>query len=151
MTTRNAYHYTESGLDNVIIHGISQVVDDAGDTVLNIPNVNDLHRAIAQAIVSKPSGVSGKELRFLRTEMGMTQAELAGMIHREPLAISRWERSETPVDSNAETLIRLHAVEVLKLEMDASVKEISAWATPRAEEIPINIDGSDPREYKIAA
>lgn len=149
--TRNAYHYTECGLDNVIIHGISEVVDDAGETVLTIPNVNDLHRAIAQAIVSKPAGVSGKELRFLRTEMGMTQAELAVMIHREPLAISRWERAETPVDSNAETLIRLHAIQALKLDVRASVREISAWATPRADEVPITIDGSDPREYKIAA
>jgi transcriptional regulator with XRE-family HTH domain len=151
MTKRNAYHYTECGLDNVIIHGISEVVDDAGEPVLTIPNVNDLHRAIAQAIVSKPYGVSGKELRFLRTEMGMTQAELAAMIHREPLAISRWERAETPVDSNAETLIRLHSIQVLRLGIVASVKEISGWATPRAEEIPIKIDGSDPSEYKIAA
>ena len=73
--------------------------------------------------------------------MGMTQAELAAMIHREPLAISRWERAETPIDSNAETLIRLHAIQVMGLQIAASVKEISEWATPRAEEVPIKIDG----------
>jgi len=149
--TRNAYHYIECGLDNVIIRGISEVVDDAGETVLTIPNVNGLHRAIAKAIVSKTSGMSGKELRFLRTEMGMTQSELASMIHREPLAISRWERAEIPIDCNAETLIRLHTIQVMGLQVDASVKEISGWATPRAEEVPITIDGSDPSGYKIAA
>src|SRR5680860_611098 len=144
MTSYSAYHYTECGLDNVIIHGIQEVVDDAGETVLTIPNVQALHGAIAQAIVLKTAGMSGKELRFLRTEMGMTQSELAAVIHREPLAISRWERSETPIDSNAETLIRLYAKEVLHLQLDASVKEISAWATPTADERPIEIDGSEP-------
>jgi DNA-binding transcriptional regulator YiaG len=146
----NAYHYTECGLDNVIVHGISAVVDDAGETVLTIPNVNGLHRSIAKAIVSKRSSMSGKELRFLRTEMGMTQAQLAAMIHREPLAISRWERAEVPMDSNADTLIRLHAIQVMRLDVEASVMEISGWVTPRADEVQIKIDGSDP-QYPLAA
>jgi transcriptional regulator with XRE-family HTH domain len=51
--------------------------------------------------------MTGKELRFLRTEMGMTQAELAKIVHREPLTISRWERSEDEIDSNAEVLVRV--------------------------------------------
>jgi hypothetical protein len=42
-------------------------------------------------------------------------------------------------------------LQVMDLHVDASVKEISAWATPRAEEVPITIDGSDPSVYKIAA
>lgn len=145
------YHYTQCGLENVMIMGIPEAVDDAGETVLTIPNINGLHRAIAHGIVAKRSSVSGKELRFLRTEMGMTQAELAVMIHREPLAISRWERAEVPIDSNAETLIRLHAIEELKLKIDASVKEISGWALPRAEETQIRIDGTDPKHYQLAA
>ena len=134
-----------------MIVGIPEAVDDAGETVLTIPNVNGLHRAIAQGIVSKRSSMSGKELRFLRTEMGMTQAELAVLIHREPLAISRWERAENPIDTNADTLIRLHANEVLKLEVVASVKEISGWTLPRAEEVQIRIDGTNPRHYQLAA
>jgi transcriptional regulator with XRE-family HTH domain len=145
------YHYTQCGLDNVMIVGIPEAVDDAGETVLTIPNVNGLHRAIALGIVSKRQSISGKELRFMRTEMGMTQAELAVMIHREPLAISRWERAEVPIDSNAETLIRLHAIQVLDLKVDASVKEISGWALPRAEEAQIRINGSDPSHYQLAA
>ena len=110
-----AYRYTESGLDNVIIEGAHVLVDDAGESCVTISNVNGLHRAIAQGIVLRRSAMIGRELRFLRTEMGMTQAELAAIVHREPLAISRWERAEVEIDSNAETLIRLYATERLGL------------------------------------
>lgn len=149
--TKTTHRYTECGLDNVVIEGISTVVDDAAETVLTIPNINGLHRAISLGIVSRKSSMSGKELRFLRTEMGMTQAELATMIHREPLAISRWERGETPVDSNAETLIRLHAIDVLDIDLEASVRELSGWSIPSAEEVPIEIDGTDPDNYRPIA
>jgi len=144
------YKYTECGLDNVLVHGVTFMQDDAGEEVVCIPNINGLHRAIAHGIVTRRSAMAGKELRFLRTEMGMTQAELAELIHREPLAISRWERGEVPIDTNAETLIRLHAAETLDLAIDATVKEISGWTIPRAREVPIEIDGSDPSNYQPA-
>lgn len=144
------YKYTECGLDNVIIRGVAFVKDDAGDEVVCIPNINGLHRAIAYGIVTRRAAMAGKELRFLRTEMGMTQAELAELIHREPLAISRWEREEVPIDTNAETLIRLHAAETLGLDLEATVKEVSGWSIPRAQEVPIEIDGSDPGNYHPA-
>jgi transcriptional regulator with XRE-family HTH domain len=145
----NRYRYTESGLDNVFVHGADFVTDDAGETVITIPNISGLHRAIATAIVMKTASMTGKELRFLRTEMGMTQAELAAIVHREPLAISRWERGEVEsIDTNAETLIRLHAREALGLEVTASVKDISAWSVPSASTPTLDIDGSDPNDYR---
>ena len=148
----NEYRYTESGLDNVIIQGAHVLVDDAGNSCVTIPNVNGLHKAIAQAIVHRHSAMSGRELQFLRTEMGMTQAELAAIVHREPLAISRWERDEIGTDSNAETLIRLHATERLGLS-HIPVAEVAGWCIPTAQTRPLVIDGSDPDNYqpKLAA
>ena len=147
-----AYRYTESGLDNVIIEGAQVLVDDAGDSCVTIPNVNGLHKAIAQGIVLRRSAMIGRELRFLRTEMGMTQAELAALVHREPLAISRWERGEIEIDSNAETLIRLHETERLGLS-PIPVADVAGWCVPTAQTPPLVIDGSDPDNYqpKLAA
>ncbi len=145
------YRYTECGLDNVVIEGVSFVQDDKGETVVRIPNINGLHRAIAVAIVRRGMMMSGREMRFLRAEMGMTQAELAEMIHREPLTISRWERGETEIDANAETLIRLHAIERLPLDVHDGVSEISGRSVPSAVQAPIVIDGSDPNNYQLAA
>jgi transcriptional regulator with XRE-family HTH domain len=145
------YRYMECGLENVVISGVSFVEDDNGDSVIRIPNIMGLHRAIATGIVTRKAMMNGREMRFLRSEMGMTQAELAVMIHREPLTISRWERGETEIDANAETLIRLHAIRELKLDVDEDVGEISGWSVPSAVEHPINIDGSDPENYQVAA
>jgi DNA-binding transcriptional regulator YiaG len=145
------YRYTECGLENVIINGVSFVADDAGDAVVRIPNVNGLHSAIALGIVTRKNMMNGREMRFLRSEMGMTQAELASMIHREPLTISRWERGETEIDANAETLVRLQSIERLKLKVEGHVSEISGWSIPSAVQHPILIDGSDPANYQLAA
>ena len=145
------YRYTECGLDNVVVEGVSFVQDDKGENVVRIPNINGLHRAIAVAIVRRGMMMSGREMRFLRAEMGMTQAELADMIHREPLTISRWERGETEIDANAETLIRLHAIERLALDVHDGVSEISGRSVPSAVQAPIIIDGSDPNNYQLAA
>ncbi|MGU3386928.1 helix-turn-helix domain-containing protein [Methylobacterium sp. D53M] len=147
----SAYRYTESGLTNVFIEGATLVHDDAGEECVTIPNINGLHRAIAHGIVTKRSAMIGNELRFLRTEMGLTQAELAAMVHREPLAVSRWERNENEIDENAEAIIRLHAIQALDLPTDANVRELAGWCVPSAETVPLRIDGSDPSNYKIAA
>jgi transcriptional regulator with XRE-family HTH domain len=143
------YRYTESGLDDVFIINASLVVDDAGEKTIVIPNVNGLHLAIAKGIVQKPSGITGKELRFLRTEMGMTQAELASLVDREPLAISRWERGEVEaIDANAEVLIRLIAIETLKIDVKTTVRQVLSFAMPKAGTPPLEIDGSDPDDYR---
>jgi DNA-binding transcriptional regulator YiaG len=135
------YHYTECGLDHVMINGVQFIQDDAGESVTTIPNIDGLHRAIATGIVSKSGNLTGKELRFLRTEMGMTQAELA--------AISRWERGETElIDANAETLIRLFAKEKLNLEIDVTVEDMSQKSVQSALSLEIEIDGSNTDDYR---
>ncbi len=147
----STYRYTDSGLDNVMIEGVNFVHDDSGEECLMIPNINGLHKTIAYGIIVRRAGMSGRELRFIRTEMGMTQAELATMLHREALAISRWERGECPIDANAETVVRLYAIQALKLPDSPDVREIAGWCVPSAETPPIIIDGSDPSNYKLAA
>ncbi len=147
----SAYRYTDSGLDNVIIEGVNFLADDAGEECLSIPNINALHKTIAHGIVMRRGSMSGRELRFIRTEMGMTQAQLAEMLHREPLAVSRWERGECPLDANAEAVVRLYAIQALKLPDSPDVREIAGWCVPSAETPPIVIDGSDPSNYKLAA
>jgi transcriptional regulator with XRE-family HTH domain len=144
----NSYHYTDSGLDNVVIEGIAMLIDDAGETVVTIPNINGLHKAIALGIIEKRSSVGGKELRYLRTEMGMTQAQLAAVLHREPLTVSRWERGECAVEPNAEAVIRLMAAELLELDLGAKVTQIAGWCVPSANTQPLIIDGTDPTNYQ---
>jgi transcriptional regulator with XRE-family HTH domain len=141
------YHYTECGLDNVLIHGIVPVIDDDGDEVVTIRNINGLHRAIALTIIGRNGLMTGKELRFLRTEMGMTQAALAKFVHKEPLSVGRWERGENSIDPNAETLVRLLAKETLALQLNTSMQELTGYSVEASTLPPIEIDGNDPDNY----
>lgn len=148
MTT---YHYTESGLLNVYIEGLSPMIDDDGDEVIQIPAINELHRIIAQGIVCHQKGISPEELRFLRTEMGLTQSELAVMVHREKLAIGRWERGECAIDGAAETVIRGLAIQRLELDpVPGGVEQLSKSSVSTAEVQTINID-HDQNGYRLAA
>lgn len=143
-----AYHYKECGLDNVTVEGIP-CQDDDGDEVVTIHNIAGLHRAIAEAIVAHKAGISGKELRFLRTEMGMTQAELAKVVHHDTQSIGRWERGEVPIEPNADALIRLLSVERLNLTVGTdSVENLSGRCVPTAAPQQILIDGNDPAHYR---
>ena len=134
------HRYVECGLSNVVIHGIRVVVDDEGDEVITIPAINELHRVIAGGIVQHEHGMSGDELRFLRTEMGMTQAELARLVHRDKQSVGRWERGEKELDSASETVIRRHTIESLGLDIPLGIEELSQMSIPASGTQPIDIE-----------
>ncbi|RST87950.1 helix-turn-helix domain-containing protein [Aquibium carbonis] len=148
-----AHHYTESGLLNVYIEGIAVETDEDGEEIVTIPAINELHRIIALGIVSHAQGIAGEELRFLRTEMGLTQAELAVLVHRDKQTIGRWERNEIEIDSSAEALLRRFAIEKLDLPTDTGIDELSRRSVPTAKEQPIKIQkmNDDARPYELVA
>jgi len=145
------YHYTECGLDNVFIDGIDVVVDDDGDEVITITAINELHKAIALGIVTHKHAISGDELRFLRTEMGYTQSELARLVSHDKQSIGRWERAEYEVDGSAETIIRRLAIEKLKLENNLGIDELASRSVPAVLIQEINIKKSnDNGHYELS-
>lgn len=146
----NRYHYTECGLDNVFIEGMEPVVDDAGDTVYEIPHINELHTVIASEIVEKGAAMSPKELRFLRTALGLTQAELSKIVHADEQTVRRWEQGKTPLNSSAETVIRMLALEKLGIKKK-SVEDVAERCVPSADSYIIRIDGSNPENYHPVA
>lgn len=144
------YHYTECGLPDVWIDGW-HVEDDAGEETIRIPNVRSLHRLISKGIVTSVGTLTGPEIRYLRTEMGLTQTELGELVHRERLTVSRWERGESTPDGATEAYIRILASYKLQLErIDPEV--VSAWCRLMADnKKPIHIDATDPRHYRLVA
>lgn len=145
------YHYTECGLDSVFIEGMTSIEDHAGDETITIPAIGMLHQVIAEGIVTLPSKMGGRELRFLRTEMGLTQEQLSETMKVTLLTISRWEREETPIKDTAEMLIRLMAAERLELNVKLDVDTVSSKVTLAPQKNPIMIDGSDPHQYQLIA
>lgn len=145
------YHYTECGLDNVFIEDMNIVEDHNGEETVTIPAIGALHKVICEGIVGLKAKMTGQELRFLRSEMGMTQAKLAEIVKVTPLTVSRWEREENPVDDAAEMLIRIMAVQMLDLNLEVNVEQVSANVsqTPRSQ--PIRINAANSSHYKLAA
>ena len=149
----NPYHYTECGLDNIIIEADLIAIDDKGEKIVTIPAIGQLHNIIAQGLVAQENALSGKEIRFLRTEMGMTQAELAQLLHRDTQTVGRWERGEVALDATQDIFIRQLAAEKLQLFIEKSVERQSRKVTPKAYREPIHIQLTKNKKapYKLVA
>jgi transcriptional regulator with XRE-family HTH domain len=145
------YRYIESGLDNVIIEGMEIQVTDDGKTVYSVRHINDLHHVIAHAIITHSHGMSGRELRFLRTEMGCTQDELAEKMNVSRLTIGRWERGETTMNRSEEFMFRWMAAGKLGIDPELTAEQMAARCGWAAEYQPIKIDGTDPEHYRLLA
>lgn len=150
MNDDRAIRYTACGLDNVLLVGLTQQTDHADQDVTSIPNVRKLHKFIAQLLAEKPTGLAPSELRFLRTELGLTQSQLAKLVHKDHQTVGRWERGETPLDPAADTILRMIVLEWA--DQRQSIEEVSKRAVSGADAWQITIDASDPAHYrKLAA
>jgi putative transcriptional regulator len=125
---KNNYQYTECGLDNVYLIGGVQYVQGPRGRQIVIQDIEGLHRAIGKALLDKRD-LTGKELRFLRSEMLMSQATLAKLLEVAEQTVHRWETGKTEVPKPAEALIRLlyaeHLGEEDELGVKASLKRIA--------------------------
>lgn len=149
----NEYHYTESGLDNILIAANFVDKDDQGEDIITIPAIGQLHQLIAQVLIDQIGGLSGTEIKFLRTEMGMTQAELANILHRDTQTIGRWERSEVELDPIHDIIMRQLAAETLELSLNQNIEDQSKRVIPTAHKHPIKlkITGNADRPYELVA
>lgn len=113
---KGVYKYTESGLDNVfLVSGFEYA--DGGKTVI-IRDIDGLQRAIGQALVHQRRRLTGKEFRFLRSELLLSQANLARVLGVKELTIGRWEREESEIPLSSEVVVRVMFRESLGEEGD---------------------------------
>ncbi|TAJ73708.1 MAG: helix-turn-helix domain-containing protein [Phenylobacterium sp.] len=151
--TETGYRYTACGLDNVYLVGLPVVEDRAGDETITIPCVNQLHALLRSEVANKSTGLDPKEIRFLRTELGMTQAQLAKLVHKDAQTVGRWERGDTAVDGASETLLRAMTLEALDPEQKHpfSIRDLTVRAVQSLEHHDYRIDASKPGEYRALA
>lgn len=104
----NDYHYTESGLDNIYLVNGHRFVDGPRGRQIIIEDIEGLHRAIGEMLITCRKNLSGKEIRFLRQELLMSQATLAKLLGVSERAVLRWEKGKTgQVPGPAEAAIRV--------------------------------------------
>ena len=138
------YHYTECGLDDVYIHNMPPVIDDDGDEVYHIPYIHLLHKQISIDLVETRQGLSGNDIKFLRTELGLTQAELARYVQKDAQTIGRWERDEHPIDAMADFAIRALVLTELGVKIVPEALSRLCVASAQNQKIDILFNGNDP-------
>ncbi|MBP8813524.1 MAG: helix-turn-helix domain-containing protein [Laribacter sp.] len=100
------YNYTLCGLDNVWLeNGYSFHQTPYGEGV-KIEDADRLDFSIGLALVEKPSPLTGKEFKFLRQQLGMSQRDLGRFIGVEDQTVARWEKGDGPAVSG-DKLVRL--------------------------------------------
>ena len=98
------YHYTESGLRSVYLtNGYEEVETDYGVAVM-ITNAEGLHTAIASQLIEQPF-LCGREFRFLRVQMDMTQRQVGEYLGVGPQSVAMWEKAGR-VPRKADQMIR---------------------------------------------
>ena len=102
-TFRGDYRYLESGLDNVIICDIELIKCSCGQESALIPKILAVHKAIANGLLEKETQLTGKEIRFLRKEMGLKGRDFADLVSVDNATLSRWENGKTKQMGNAGT------------------------------------------------
>ena len=110
------YHFTESGLDNVYLtNGFKRVQTKYGEAV-SFMHADELLNVIGEALAVSKRDLTGKELRFLRHRLNITQSELGQFLGVDHQTIGRWERDEIKATESAVKLLRMFYLEELALE-----------------------------------
>lgn len=101
------YHYTECGLDNVwLVNGYNEI-DTAYGKAYSVTAADELLREIAIQVARKPGRLTGKEFRYLRVHMRLSQAAMAKVQGVSEQNVSLWERHGKIPKAN-DTLLRLY-------------------------------------------
>ena len=100
------YHYTESGLDFVYLANGLAIRETPRGRVVSFTDLDGLHAAIGRCIVTERRRLSGPEVRFLRHELDLGQAELAGLLGVAERTVARWEKGAIAIPVTADATLR---------------------------------------------
>lgn len=150
------FHYSSCGLDNVFLVNLPHEIDRGGDPTITIPNIHMLHWVLQFEVARKEGTLNGKEIRFLRVGLDLTQSQLARLVHKDGQTVGRWERGETQIDGASETLFRAYALEQLFRHTGIdlprpSIRELTELVAHEDTATPYRIEASNPDEYRRAA
>lgn len=100
---KNLYHYKECGLDNVFLSN-GYTVDEEGN--LFVQDIHGLYAAIAETIVFLGRKLKGKEVRFIRHYLDLSQKGLATLLGVEYITVHRWETGKVKITKTAEKFLK---------------------------------------------
>jgi len=124
-------HFTACGLDNVFLSNGYDIFDTPQGGGVRVRSLDELHCVIGEFLAAQKKILDGKELRYLRKHMGLTQAELGGMIGLSSQQVARWEKDQCDISGAAESLLRVLFLEHLR--KNVSVRDLLSGLDERSE------------------
>ena len=101
-----------------------------------------LHKAIATDLVNQDARLSGKEFRFLRKELGLSQRALAQWLEVDEQTVANAEKSrgKRPISKSADVLLRALYLESIKRQSPVTrmLKRINELDNERSASFTIN-------------
>ena len=101
------FHYTACGLDDIWLVSGYDAEELDGERVVTIRNLDGLHAAIGQSLVKRKKILTGKEIRFLRQQLDLTQSQLARFVGCDAQQIARYEKGENKMPGSTDRLLRM--------------------------------------------
>lgn len=140
--TNEAYHYMESGLDNVYLHDVDFYRCECGENFASIPAIIELNAVIALHLIKKKTFLTGQEVRFLRKNIGLSAKAFSEFIGMDNATVSRWENNKGTIDKSNDRMIRLFYAnfkEIPSSEIKVFLNEIIKEIAGNNKEFKINI------------
>lgn len=106
------YHYTQCGLENVWLANGYKVKSTPYGKGVSVEDADGLHRVVALDLTKKKGRITGKELKYLRVAMGLSQEGLGKLLGVSEQSVSLWERTGK-VPQTADSVIRMLVSEKL--------------------------------------
>ncbi|PCJ46006.1 MAG: transcriptional regulator [Gammaproteobacteria bacterium] len=100
------YHYNSSGLDNIYLNNGYVEKETPHGKAVSIHNLDGLHDAISKNLLGKTSPLTGKEFRFLRIELELSQNAIGSMFEKTDQTIAKWEKGEVQLPRLADVAMR---------------------------------------------
>lgn len=137
------YHFTECGLDNVYLVNGFRHEESAQGKIVRIDDLDGLLGAIAEHLVFGKRTLMGREIRFLRHHLNLSQRALGTLLAVDEQTVARWEKGKTKVDGAAERMIRLMCAEQMQRSsgIQAFLRDLAALKDP-AGDVAVNMEES---------
>jgi transcriptional regulator with XRE-family HTH domain len=138
------YLFLESGLSNVTLRGVELLeCGKCGSLTPVLSKINKLMQVIAEALILKPSQLTGKEIRFLRKYIGFTGEQFGKKLGLTKEHVSRIENEKHRVGAQTDRLIRFLVISAspnLKKQVERLFELLEALKDePLQEYIEINL------------
>jgi transcriptional regulator with XRE-family HTH domain len=106
--TKSTKNYTYNGFGFPIILENATLKMVGGTWLLKI-DVLKISKTVFNALPHKPTGLTGAEIRFARTHLGLSRRKLAKCLNVSHTSVNKWERTEQEkahIDALVEVALR---------------------------------------------